>query len=415
MRRLALLALVGCWRAPTPQPHAQQRPVRRDVSLAIDRNPPGELVIDREGGGWQVHCDGHQLFVRPWQGGEARPAGPCAHEHTGNLDADDYFAQLSPIAVDKNTVAIYLPDTHELVITSPRGEQRIPIGDMVRSMAIAIDGDAIVLVIGALPAPTATIGGTNLGDAMSAIVRIEGAKIAVTPLVRYRTTGPEVAPQYIAMGPARMLLVGAGGTTKSCDYHGACSAQRVTEDARNLGDLEQSYALPDGGMVVMDFEHSISRLAPDGHRMWTTNVYAFSILGATADHVWVKTFADDPRSEGFPIRALALGDGAQRTAIGIAREQRRDPLGRFLQIHALAATPAGTVVRGEFAGALDAGTHHLETTVRGAICWWENPHDGDEHEIPLDGTCSDQFRKAILTTHARFVAVNPPGLKQRER
>ena len=40
------------------------------------------------------------------------------------------------------------------------------------------------------------------------------------------------------MGPTRMLLVGAGGTTKSCDYHGACSAQRVTEDARNLGDLE---------------------------------------------------------------------------------------------------------------------------------------------------------------------------------
>ena len=71
--------------------------------------------------------------------------------------------------------------------------------------------------------------------------------------------------------------------------------------------------------------------------------------------------------------------------------------GRYLDIYGVASTPIGTVVRGELGGALTAGRHRVETKVRGALCWWRNPHNGHEYEASVDETCRDGYHKAIVT------------------
>jgi hypothetical protein len=410
MRWSLLLLLASCWRASPSQPHVETRTLRQGVSLAIDAEPPGRLVLDREGTAWQALCDGAQLRVRPWQGGEARSAGPCAHRDTGSAEADDYFYALSPIAISSDTVATYLDTSHELVVTSPRGERRYAIGDSVRDMTLAIDGSAIVIVArNVSPSPTATIHGKSLGNSLVALVRIDGDRVDVHTLVRYGSTGPEIAPKFSAAGK-RLLIVSASGAAQSCDYHGACAAVRPG------GPLDLAGALPlaDGGMVMLDFDFSVTRITADGRTAWTKKLSAFALVGATADQVWVKTRPDDPLKSGMPIIALSLDGGSVRGTPAIARTQDRDEHGRFLDINGIASTPIGTVVRGEFAGTLGAGRYRLETAVRGALCWWRNPHNGHEYEASVDETCRDGYHKAIVTEHAAFVAVNPPALRQRD-
>jgi hypothetical protein len=411
MRLALLFCLASCWRATSAQPHAASRTLRRDGALAIDAGAPGRLVIDRDGVAWLAQCDGAQLRVRPWQGGEPRNAGPCAHRDTGNADSDDYFIALSPIAISNDMVATYLDTTHELVVTSPAGERRYSIGESVRDLTLAIDGAAVVLVARYVtPSPTATVNGTSLGNALAALVRLEGDRVDVHMLVQYGSTGPEAAPRFVAAGKQRMLLVSATGAAQSCDYRGACEPVRP---GRALA-LAGAVSLRDGGIVLLDFDHSVSRIAADGKTVWTKKLAAFALIGATDDQVWVKTRPDDPLKSGLPIVALSLDDGTVVATPAIARSQDRDTYGRYLEIWGIATTPIGTVIRGEFAGTLSAGRHRLETAVRGALCWWSNPHDGDEYEVPVDEQCHERYRKAILTEHAAFVAINPPALRQRD-
>jgi hypothetical protein len=250
--------------------------------------------------------------------------------------------------------------------------------------------------------------GTSLGDALAAIVRIEGDKVAAKTLVKYGSRGPESAPKFVAFGPEHILLVSASGSVRRCDYGAACRSVR----AGTATDLAAALPLPDGSMVLLDFDHAVTRLAADGSELWTRQLSAFSLLGASADEVWVKTRPDDPLASGMPIAALSLRDGKRSATPGIVRTQDRDPLGRFLEITGVAQTPNGAVVRGTFGGALTSGARKLETKIRGAVCWWENPHDGDERDIELDGSCSGRYEKAIITERAGFIATDPRELRQ---
>jgi hypothetical protein len=230
--------------------------------------------------------------------------------------------------------------------------------------------------------------------------------------VHHGSTGPETAPRYVTMGKERMLLVASTGTTMTCDYHASCAPKKLLEP--QIAQIDGALPVSDGGMIVMDFEHRVTRLAADGQRTWIADIAAYQLVGIGEHEVWVQTFNDDPVRNSFPIVALSLDNGARHGAPAIARVQKRDRYGRYLEITGVALTPVGTVVRGTFAGSLSTGSQRIETKILGGLCWWQNPHDGDEYEIDIDDHCDAKHEKAIVTDRKSFIAINPPTLRQHD-
>jgi hypothetical protein len=220
------------------------------------------------------------------------------------------------------------------------------------------------------------------------------------------STGPSVTPLFMTAGPDHMLLVSKTGSSITCDYHMSCGEPRVI----SVGELHTFTPLPDGGMIVLDWESSVSRLDAAGLPLWTTErIWPMALVGTTSSDVWFTTRRDDPREDGLLVRKLSLANGHVARDAAILFPEREE-FGRYLSLFGVAETPDGTVIRGVFGGRLTAGRAALETKTLGGLCWWENPHNGDEYPVrPQDG-CDERHRKAILTEKKPFVAVGADAL-----
>jgi hypothetical protein len=409
-RALSSIAFVACWSgSPAPASRVTPREPSRAVALAIEHARPGRLVVERNGRAWEVTCDGRTLAKRPWEGGAAQSIGACDYEDPIERDGEDYIYGLHAIAIGGAVTAVVTEKPHEIVVARDNREvRRYAITGELDIVALAIDGDAVLAVAVARGQTSASIGGVSLAQSLAAIVRLAPAQQTSVELVRYGSTGASVTPTFVAAGTDHLLLVSTTGSTITCDYRLRCGVPLLTGAG---GDLYRAVALRDGGMIVMEFDHAVTRLDAAGRVVWTkTGVSALALVGATADHVWVvHRHETDLRFIGAPVTAFALGDG-KRTTVAVEHGAERDPFGRYLVIRGVATTPAGTVVRGVFGGVLTAGHARLETEIRGAVCWWETPHSGDEHPIDLAGTCQPPHAKAIETARRPFVAIGADAL-----
>lgn len=382
-------------------------------SLAKDTLRAARLVYERSGAAWDVHCDGKILGKRTWEGGPLVPIGACGL-------ADPLYTMViagqlaeDVIAIDRDTVARWNPELSGIMVFKGGNELRtIPVTGSLSIGALAIDGDAIVAVVRRqdTPQPSESIAGTTLPTALAALVRIEGDnKVTTHQLVEWRGRGPGVDPSFVASGPERMVLANKSGGIVACDYKLVCDAVRSVPQA---GDANGGIATQDGGLVLYHHDHSVSGINPRGVHVWTTKLAAYGIFGATDREVWVSEMVDLRRPLG--IRALSLADGTPVAFRATVRTERRDPLGRFLEIHAVAATPVGPVARGIFGGSLRNGEDEgaLETERVRASCYWETWHEGQEIPVPFDAKCDERFSKAIETKHVPFVATNVSILRQ---
>lgn len=410
IRLLPCLALFACWsgsRSVGTPPNAPPAPPRRAPSLAIEDALPGRLLLDRSGVAWEVKCDGKRLTKRPWQGGPRVDVAACDA-------ADSTYVEIGmppedpALAIEGEAVALFSERQHAIVVTRGGQEtQRFPVSEYVGVVGLAIDGNAILaVVVGGGGNATAMVGGVPLGSSLAAIVRFENGGGTAHELVRYMSTGPSVTPRFVNAGRDHMLLVATTGNTLVCDYKMKCGEPRMT----SVGELHTYAQLPDGGMIVLDWESSVSRLDARGVPLWTTEkIWPMSLVGATATHVWFTTRQDDPRERGLVVRALSLGDGKVAGDTAILFPEREE-YGRYLTLFGVAPTPDGTVIRGVFGGTLTAGRAALRTNTSGGLCWWENPHDGDEYEVEPEGSCDGRYAKAIITEKKPFVAVSADAL-----
>jgi len=407
---LAGITLVACWSAsPTAASRAAQAAPARAASLAIEEDRPGRLVAERNGRAWEVTCDGHTLAKRPWEGGATLAIGTCDYEDPIERDSEGYVYGMHAVAIGDAFTAIVSARPPAIVVAQGGREvRRYAIIGELDIVTLAIDGDAVLAVVVARGQTTSSIGTVSLAQSLAAIVRLEPVQQTSVELVRYGSTGASVTPAFVAAGADHLLLASTTGSTITCDYRLRCGKPQMTAAG---GDLDRAVALRDGGMIVMEYDHAVTRLDAAGRVVWTrTHVPALALVGATAEHVWVLHRHElDPLFTGAPVSAFALADG-KRTAVAVEYRARRDPFGRYLVIRGVAATPAGTVVRGRFGGVLAAGHARLETEIRGAVCWWETPHSGDEYPIDLDGRCEPTHAKAIETGRRAFVAIGADAL-----
>ncbi|MGE0401487.1 MAG: hypothetical protein AB7T06_32600 [Kofleriaceae bacterium] len=409
---LIVLGLAGCWQAPPTHPRAVTTAAPPGPTLAREAHPPGRLVFDREGRAWEATCSGEQLAVRPWEGGAFQPAGPCTtrdgiHEYSGYdyytehvfLDARGGVADRVGVISDR-TITIRERGTIARTIALP---------DRISVSAIAFDGDAIVLVIDrGDPQRPASLAGVSLERSLAALVRIErSGRATMRSLVDYMSTGPGFAPDLVVAGRDHLLLVGAAGGVRTCRYDLTCTApsSRAPRVYRGL-------PLADGGALLYEHERHVSLLRADGTIAWTTEGLVWGVFGATDREVWVAELLDD-RWRFLDVVALDRATGERLGSRAKLTRSRYDRLGNYLAIAGIAPTPFGPVVRGVFGGLLASGDARLVTRTRGALCWWENPHDGDQYRIPLDGTCRARYAKAILTERAAFVATHARWFRQR--
>jgi hypothetical protein len=409
IRVLPCLVLCACWSgsrsAGTPA-NAPETPHGRAPSLAIEDALPGRLVFDRSGVAWEVKCDGKRLTRRPWQGGPRVDVAACDAADSSYVEIG-MPPQGPALAIEGDAVALFSERQHAIVVTRRGVEtQRYPVSDYVGVVAVAIDGNALLAAVTRGAGPNDTVGGVSLGNSLAAIVRLENGSGTAHELVRYMSTGPSVTPRFMSASRDHMLLVATTGNTIVCDYQMKCGEPRMT----SVGEIHTYAQLPDGGMVVLDWESSVSRFDAHGVPMWTTTqIWPMSLVGATASHVWYTTLPDDPRAPGLVVRALSLTDGREAGDTAILFPEREE-YGRYLTLFGVAPTPEGTVIRGVFGGTLTAGRAVLETKTLGGLCWWENPHDGHEYEVEPEESCNDRHAKAVLTEKKPFVAVAAEAL-----
>lgn len=410
MTRFLLLAvLVGCWRSP-PAPVTPDSPAisrSRAPSLAFDDALPGRLVFDRSGVAWEVKCDGKRLTKRPWQGGARVDVAACDEPDSTYVEVG-MPPQGPAVAIEADTVALFAERRQAIVVTRQGVETHVyPVSPHVHVVALAIDGNAILAVVNGGTTPNDTVGGVSLGTSLAAIVRLENGRGTMHELVRYMSRGAAVIPRFVTASRDRMLIVAKTGNSIVCDYQMKCGEPRMN----SVGEIHTYAELPDGGMIVLDWESSISRFGADGVPMWTTNkIWPMSLVGTTGSQVWYTTRPDDPRSPGLVVRALSLDDGKPAAGETAILFPEREEFGRFLSLFGVAPTREGPVIRGVFGGTLTAGRAQLQTKTLGGLCWWENPHDGDEYEIDPEGSCDDRHAKAVLTEKKPFIAVNAHAL-----
>ncbi len=361
---------------------------------------PGRLLYDRSGVAWEVRCDGKRLTRRPWQGGERVDVAACAEP-----DRTEVSVGMPPegpaLAIEGDTVALFSTRDRAIVVTR-RGTEvhRYPVSERVGVVAVAIDGNAILAVVHGNSDPTSTVGGVALGNSLAAIIRLDNTAGTMHELVRYASSGPAVDPRFATAGRDHLLLVSTTGNTIVCDYQMRCGAPRLND----IGEVHTYAPLPDGGMIVLDWESSVSRLDARGVPRWTTKqIWPWSLVGTTASQVWFTTRPDDPLQRGLVVRALALADGRMAGEVATLFPDR-EPHGRYLSLFGVAPTPEGTVIRGVVGGTLTAGKAVVATKTLGGLCWWENPHDGHEYEVKPDASCDKRHAKAILTEKQPFVA-----------
>ncbi len=396
-RAFPCLALTACLSAGPPPPNAPVPAQPRTPTLALEDAFPGRLVFDRAGTAWEVACDGKRLSKRPWQGGARVEIAAC--------DAPDpRFVEIGmppngpALAIEGDTVALH--SERAIVVTRGGSEtHRYPVSEHVHVVALAIDGNAILAVVSGSTTPNNAVGGVSLGNALAAIVRLDHGAGTMHELVRYMSTGASVDPRFVTAGRDHMLLVAKTGNSIVCDYQMKCGKPRMT----SVGELHTFAPLSDGGMIVLDWESSISRFDATGAPRWTMKGSSpMSLVGATASSVWFTTRPDDPLARGFVVRALSLADGRAAGAIATLFPAREE-YGRYLQLFGVAPTRDGTVIRGVFGGTLTAGPASITTKTLGGLCWWQNPHDDHEYEVEAGGSC-DRHSKAVLTETRPFVA-----------
>jgi hypothetical protein len=403
-----MLILAACWRdgAEPPAPAKPVAPRIPHARLAIEPAMPGRLVYDRGGRAWEVKCDGHALTRRPWEGGDFEPAGPCEvadHAVIEPLWTDDQPA----IAIDGDVVAIDMPRAKKVVV-SERGRSRreLDVGRRSYVVGLALDGDAVLLVV--RTAPGDRVAGVDLPHSLAAIVRAEPGRAIAHELVAYMSTGASVNPKFVAPGRDRLVLVDGIGLVATCTYQLACSPP-VSSGIR---DVAGAQPLPDGGLAVYEHEYKLARITADGKLAWNVRAWPLAIIGATAREVWIISRPQDPRDTGLAIEAFDLATGKLARTPAMMRTRHRDPLGRYLAIAGVSPTLAGDVVRGVFGGRLTAGHDALSTDELGYVCWYETPHSGDEYAIGATGTCDARHEKARLTKRQPFVAHDATALAQ---
>ena len=353
-----------------------------------------------------MRCDGKRLTKRPWQGGARVDVAACDAADSTYVDIG-MPPDEPALAIEGDTVALFSERQHAIVVTRGGVEiERFPVSEYVGIVGVAIDGNAIVAVVMRGANANDTVGGVPLGNSLAALVRLENGRGTAHELVRYMSTGPSVTPRFVSAGRAHMLLVAKTGNSLVCNYRMKCGEPRMT----SVGELHTYAQLPDGGMIVLDWESSISRFDANGVPMWTTKkIWPMSLVGATASHVWFTTRPDDPLAPGLVVRALSLADGKVAGDTAILFPEREE-YGRYLTLFGVAPTPDGTVIRGVFGGTLTAGRAVLRTKTLGGLCWWENPHNGHEYEVDPEDSCDDRHAKAILTEKKPFVAVGADAL-----
>lgn len=378
------------------------------ATLAKDTLRAARLVYERSGTAWDVHCDGKVLAKRPWEGGALQPIGACGL-------ADPMYTMLiagqlaeDVIALDGDHVARWNPELTGITLFDDGRQTRvIPVQAGLSVSALALDRGAVLAVVRRIDAPKGeTVGGTSIGNALAALVRIDGDKVSVKELVAWRGTGPGVDPSFVAAGRERLVLANKSGNVVACDYALACDAVKTIPEAEATGGI----ATQDGGLVLYRHDHAVTRIDAKGALVWSKKMSAYGVFGATDREVWVAELVDLRRPLG--LRALSLADGTPLGFRATLRTERRDPQGRFLEMHAVAATPKGAVVRGLFGGTLKDGDAAIETERLRATCYWETWHEGQEIPVPFDATCDERFAKAIETKHEPFVAFNVDTLRQ---
>lgn len=378
------------------------------ASLAKDTLRAARLVYERGGTAWDVHCDGKVLSKRRWEGGPLEPIGACGLADPINTMLIAGQLAEDVIALDGDTVARWNPELTGITIFKGGTQARvIPVQAGLSVSALALDKGAVLAVVRRIDTPKGeTVGGTSIGNALAALVRIDGDKVAVHELVAWRGTGPGVDPSFVATGPDKLVLAAKTGSIVACDYALACDPVRSYPDAEANGGI----ATQDGGLVLYRHDHAVTRIDSKGALVWTKKMSAYGVFGATDREVWVAELVDLRRPLG--LRALALADGTQLGFRATLRTERRDPQGRYLEMRAVAATPHGAVARGVFGGSLKDGDHAIETERVRATCYWETWHEGQEIPVPFDATCDERFAKSIETKHEPFVAVNVDTLRQ---
>ena len=378
------------------------------ASLAKDELRAARLVYERNGTAWDVHCDGKVLSKRRWEGGALVPIGACGLAdplHTmviaGQLAED-------VIAIDGDLVARWNPELTGITLFRGGTQTRvIPVQGGLSVSALALDRGAVIAVVRRVDQPKGeTVGGTSIGNALAALVRIDGDKVNVKELVQWRGTGPGVDPSFVAAGPERLVLANKSGNVVACDYMLTCDPVRSYPEAEANGGI----ATQDGGLVLYRHDHAVTRIDARGTQVWSKKMSVYGVFGATDREVWVSELVDLRRPLG--LRALALADGTPLGFRATLRTERRDAHGRFLQMHAVAATPKGPVARGIFGGTLKHGELAIETERVRATCYWETWHEGQEIPVPFDASCDERFAKAIETKRAPFVAFDVETLRQ---
>ncbi|MBL9012967.1 MAG: hypothetical protein JNL83_02255 [Myxococcales bacterium] len=378
------------------------------AGLAKDELRAARLVYERSGTAWDVHCDGKVLSKRRWEGGSLTPIGACGLADPVNTMVIAGQLAEDVIALDGARVARWNPELTGITLFEDGRETRvIPVQPGLSVSALALDRGAVVAVVRRIDVPKGeTVGGTSIGNALAALVRIDGDKVSVKELVAWRGTGAGVDPSFVATGPEHLVLANRTGNVVACDYALACGPVKTYPEAEASGGI----ATQDGGLVLYRHDHSVTRIDARGAVVWSKQRAVYGVFGATDREVWIAELVDLRRPLG--LRALALADGTQLGFRATLRTERRDAHGRFLQMHAVAATPRGAVARGIFGGTLRHGEHAIETERVRATCYWETWHEGQEIPVPFDATCDERFAKAIETKRAPFVAFDVETLKQ---
>lgn len=404
----AILTLAACSGTPAAKTVGGTGGTASSASLAKDTLRAARLVFERSGTAWDVHCDGKVLSKRPWEGGPLQPIGACGLAdpiHTmvlaGQLAED-------VLALDGDLVARWNPELAGITLFKAGVQTRvIPVQAGLTVSALALDRGAVVAVVRRIDLPKGeTVGGTSIGNALAALVRIDGDKVSVKELIAWRGTGAGVDPSFLAAGPDRMVLANKTGNVVACDYALACDPVRTYPEAEANGGV----ATQDGGLVLYRHDHAVTRIDAKGALVWSKKMSVYGIFGATAHEVWVAELVDLRRPLG--LKALSLADGAPLGFRATLRTEKRDPQGRYLSMSGVAATPKGAVARGLFGGTLRDGDRAIETERVRATCYWETWHEGQEIPVPFDATCDERFAKAIETKHEPFVAFDVDTLRQ---
>lgn len=404
----AVLALAACASPPSTVPHGGLAPA--SPSLAIEQHRPGRLILERDGTAWSVRCADHVLTKQRWEGGPLEPAGLCGLDDDAEPGIATEAFIPDVVAISGETVARWTKETGIRITVNGVETRAIAVANLW-VMGLAIDGDAIVVAVhryGASGPEGFAVGGAQLPTELAALVRIEPAHVITRELERYLGTAPGMDPRFVATGPERMVLANKTGGVVTCDYHLTCAPQLLIAE---VGGADGAIPLADGGLLLYRHDRSLARITPRGKLAWSVDISVFGLVGATSREVWIT--ARGRLGEPLQIRGIDLGSGSDLGERGALFRAPRETRGRYLTIAGVAATKLGPVVRGVFGGRLDGGAGQVLTTENhGAVCWWETAHDGSEHPIALDGTCTHPFRKAILTDRVPFVAINAAALVQ---